>query len=985
MDPPSDSEVRDLLHQLQHPVSDLSTLLSLIAAPLDCISLLPPIFRRYHSTSLSSGSIRISVHVPLLQRALLQHVLPTWDSELREQKCLSLLDQYFCPDLFSFASPAAGEVALLAYSTILSVPFTNHSLRLLARLSKEYPFDRLHSFIFSQKDSPVKLNRKWEDCVQTVVTVPAKVGNYCGPRKQNIPSLLEHGKYFDNLSIRCEALIAASTQDTLGSIVFLLTKLIRLGVFPLHPPISDSQPSFFRAVLPELRAKVTRDDGESYFKPWSHIFRGFESSFALQHVLTSLFACLQTPESVTDDSPRINASVKREGLLLSKLCPLKADDVELWPSISAVMLSREWNESLSRIFVCAVVKCDNSSKVLNLLLNDAVSLWSSPDHIKHSLVSRHRYLTALVLLAVSFFPPSSPEVVSLVLSSEFISGISVYISSTDNYIRHCGMLVAEVAAHRAGKSLDFKDWEGDDSGKPWARNFRKLLERNRDADADLSVLDEESQSQEVPRIASAQEEKSEPRKPVIINSNGYDSDDSITGYDSVPSSRSSSPTPSELDEIEKDPSLNVGQKKISRPVYLAQLGSMIRSMSGTKENPAEEADKIEIALNCAEELIRKKKDYGTELAENAINLAYGLVGLQDNFDLIGFETLRQNALNALVACSPRKATPCIIEEFFKNQYSTDQRYAMLNALAIGARELASLPVPSTSFPSKRLPAPLHQKYLPLTGPLPQILNGITRQAIDRGKEATEDKVPEIIRERRFRVQKPRPISEVDPWSSSSRNSMALPPKETTFNEVAAEFFIAPLINRFWLFLRDERTREERTAYHEGRNKYHGAGTGLILNPLILSQFLRTLTVLVHASEHAPMWRGSIAPDSLELALTLGTKPMSVAETADQPMDSSDRGAREASVLASALELSLIVLDGCIQLDGGRSLSLDHTALLMNVNEWANVVFSKLEDGIKLSGGGGEEGVNLRRAASGVILKVDEIVSKYRRSMIDTWQ
>jgi hypothetical protein len=35
----------------------------------------------------------------------------------------------------------------------------------------------------------------------------------------------------------------------------------------------------------------------------------------------------------------------------------------------------------------------------------------------------------------------------------------------------------------------------------------------------------------------------------------------------------------------------------------------------------------------------------------------------------------------------------IAEEFFKNQYSTDQRYVMLNALALGAHELAGLPLP----------------------------------------------------------------------------------------------------------------------------------------------------------------------------------------------------------------------------------------------------------------------------------------------------
>ena len=43
---------------------------------------------------------------------------------------------------------------------------------------------------------------------------------------------------------------------------------------------------------------------------------------------------------------------------------------------------------------------------------------------------------------------------------------------------------------------------------------------------------------------------------------------------------------------------------------------------------------------------------------------------------------------------------------------------MLNALALGARELASLPIPPprvaperTAFPSKKLPPALHKKYI----------------------------------------------------------------------------------------------------------------------------------------------------------------------------------------------------------------------------------------------------------------------------------
>lgn len=273
-----------------------------------------------------------------------------------------------------------------------------------------------------------------------------------------------------------------------------------------------------------------------------------------------------------------------------------------------------------------------------------------------------------------------------------------------------------------------------------------------------------------------------------------------------------------------------------------------------------------------------------------------------------------------------------------------------------------------------------------------MLEDISRKAIDRTKDSNADKVSELVRERNLRIRKPAKIAEVD-----QSNKAILQPhqtnshKSTTFTEVAAEFFIAPLINRFWLFLRDEQTREERTAHHEGRQQYHGAGTGLILNPLVLSRFLSTLAVLVHAARNATEWLAVIGPDALELAVTLGTKPVSWMESdldddddiTSTTVDSARPRGKDASVLSSALELALVVLDCSLEIDNGRALGLEHTALLLGAGEWAGSVFSKLDKGARMEGGGGAQEIKLRRAAAGVLLKVDELTSQWRRSMVDT--
>ncbi|KAL0579959.1 telomere binding protein [Marasmius crinis-equi] len=989
--------VRDVIQQLQQPISEFNSLLSLLAAPLDALRLLPPQYARYNDHPLPHDSIKPEKHVPSIQKAVLEVVIPTWDTVLEEAGAFLLVEQYFCPDLFSFTSSYAGEVASFGYSTIMSSPITDVSVRFLVRLVKEYPIDKLHSTIFSAKGDVAKKELRWEECVQNLVSLPAKIANHFGGKGQ-VPDVLEQGAYFGQICTRCEQMISslsAASQKDYSSIALLMTRLSRLGAFPPTLSTSRSQPSFFQTVLPTMRKRLDGPGSSLYGQAWFQILQSFPSSTTLRAILNSLFASLKSVNSL-DAAIRVRALVKREARLLQDISPLGSDDEELWECASSLIVNRDWDEGHARIFVAWISLCGRThrnDKALRLLLDDVVSQWTSPEHIKHSLVAKHRYMTLLLLLTISNLPPSSLS--SMASSSRFISSVGTYISQMDNSIRHYGMLVAEVVAQRVGKKLDFEDWEGEDSDKPWCRQVREFIQ-TRDIDVDIQTVDVDTD--EVPRsqpdnIPDMPQPAPPTTKPTIVmkSKDGYDSDDSMAGYDSPPSSRSASPTPSELQEIENDPSLAVGAKKIQRPVYLAQLGNMIRGPTGTTDGSAnEEADKIEMALNCAEELIRKKKDFGTELEENAVNIAYGLVGLQDNYNLPDFDRKRQNALNALVACCPRKAAPCIIEEFFKNQYSTDQRYVILNALALGGRELASLTIPpaanTSSFPSKRLSLPLHQKYITdsssNTALVPRLLEDITRNSIERTKDAASDKVPEMVREKRLRVQKPALVKEVTPKTPTSLQ----PPQKTSFNEVAAQYFIGPLINHFWLFLRDEQSREERTAHLEGRGRYHGAGTGLILNPLVLAHFLRTLALLVHAAHNASEWLAVIAPDTLELAVTLGTRPVSHSdsdEKEDEQTEQSKAG-KEASVLSSALELALVILDGCLELDRGRSISLEHTTLLMGAGEWAAGVLSALESGIKVPGGGGAQEMTLRRAASGVVLKIDEITSQWRRSMIDTW-
>ncbi|KAF9036760.1 telomere length regulation protein-domain-containing protein [Panaeolus papilionaceus] len=1020
MDSSSRNQIQGIIDRLQTQIPDLQTLLNLLTPPLSHIGLLPPRFTNYISEPIPQNGMVLRKHVPQIQRILITQVLPTWADALKADNAYGVVEQYFAPDAFHNALPNAGEVALLAYGTLLasSTPLNEWAVAILEKLVIAYPVDRVYKAAFERTDlDRAARSVGWEDAVKNLCMVPVRVANAIAGTR-DIPVGLENGVYFENFGTRLEELVySLSLKDdkaALGPLSYLLTKLVNIGLFPSSAPIARSQPSFFHSNVPTFRRRLAADTTGQYASYWSSVIRSISSLIALQSLLTSLLSSVSAIQPSLSDSPLVRAQVKKEAALLDgvigKIVP-GDEKSSVWQIATSLILSRDWEEHYARIFVCWISGGARGTKVnlnaLEAFLEPVLETWASNDHVRHSLLSKQRYMTSLLLLIISYFPPSSQPIQGLTSHPAFLGGVSKYISHMDHAIRRLGMLTAEYIAQRAGKKLSFGDWDSEYAGKEWIDNLRKLLEKR---DVDAKVEESELDSDDEEQVAAEEEAEEEGMDPESRNEPADSDDESVVGYASSSSSRAASPTPSELDEIEKDPMINVGKKKLSRPVYLAQVGELLRgtpsTQLGKKVDEPDEADRIEMGLDCAEELIRKKSQYGTELEENAANLVYALLALNNNYELEGFVEKRQGALNALVACAPRKAAPALIEHFFKNQFSADQRFVALNALAIGARELASLPVPQSlvpahriAFPSKTLPAAQHNRYITADRQLlPRIIDNISQRALEKETEQAETTVPEIIREKKLRmtssssrkpvVQEVTPNTKLNPYSQLAP-SFAKP--KTRFIDVGAEFFIMPFINRFWAFLQSEQSREQRTAHMEGRNRYHGAGTGMILNALVMAQFLRTMAIMVDAAQNAPEFLAIIASEALELAVTLGTRSLSREEKGEgsddegedtgNPLDSQAK--KEAAVLTSALELALVILNSSLELDQGRTLGLEFTALVLGVGEWAGKVFANIDKGLRFQGGGGAHEARLSRSAAGVLLKIDELMNRWRRSMLQT--
>ncbi|QRV89255.1 telomere length regulation protein [Ceratobasidium sp. AG-Ba] len=642
-----------------------------------------------------------------------------------------------------------------------------------------------------------------------------------------------------------------------------------------------------------------------------------------------------------------------------------------------------------------------------------------------------------------------PILVATSTSPPFLRAISAYLSQQDEAVRRCGMLAAEVVT--SGR-VDFGDWDGEKEWQKWASQLRhesrdilEIVRKDIERTTAIQKQDPDELVDQAPATEEPQADTSSGNTPVAelkAVSEPDSDDDSLVGYDSPSptSSRAPSPTPSEL----ADPTLR--RKPIPRPVYLAELGALLveapknvvevqpsetfggggkkvqrgLGISGGQGGDAEdEKGRVAMALEVGAELVRRKRGYGSELDENAINLVRLFIALQDNFDLDHFEDRRQDVLVALVACCPTKSAPTIIEQFFHHQYSTAQRFTMLNALAIGARELAGLPVPPSpipendkrprlDFPSKVLPGQAHLQYITesdlppstdrftpgqrriegMRSQVSSMVEDISGMAINRSKQDTEARVPQAVRERALKLG-PRPGTSIVPLDSSSSRPPAAAavgyiPAQTPvvpFSQVAAEYFVAPLINRFWIYLRGSLEREAYGSSNRiGTGVRAGTGTGLILSPLILGHFLDTLSVLLHAARHSPAFLHVLGPDAAELALTVGTQPMSKLKKAESA-GGTDSLEAEAGVLAGALELALNVLDGAIELDGGRVLAVERTDLLIGIGQWASAVFEALDKGERVSGRGGAKEERVVRVAAGVLLTAQRITGRWGRSMV----
>jgi telomere length regulation protein len=555
--------------------------------------------------------------------------------------------------------------------------------------------------------------------------------------------------------------------------------------------------------------------------------------------------------------------------------------------------------------------------------------------------------TQVLLLAAGYVHRKAPLHLSMMMrSGAHLNAVSNRLAATSPRARFLGMVVGEALSSLVDKGDKRMDFKVDEMNTAEARWFKGLVSIS-DTVGSIDGL-KSGRAGNIPKELRSRAPKpakrsmAPPTGSKIISIEEIETDkeesddDGLTPYAKPDLDEEESDddglTPyakPDLDEedSEDDPTL-ITRNKPTAPVYIRDLISYLRD--------TENYDRQKLGLETAAPLIRRKANFGTEVTDHAEELATLLVGTQDKYEIENFQDIRLQGMIAILIASPLKMGQWFSKTFFDGDYSVSQRASVLTTLGLGARELGGFgaedskltstkSLPSTSFPSHTLPSSLHNLY---SGRKPQetAVDTLSTQlqntmiaplAADLADKLTG---PAILKVRTF----------------SSRMAVEKKRKKpiaNAFAKVVADGFFFPLTGRFFMHL-----RAYGTSHHN-----------VVFQPYLLSHFLKTLSLLLHASGPSTLSLPQLTSEFWDLLLNLRAQSIGSITTIE-------------SILFGFLTILEINEDK-------RKLVEAHGRQLLETQEWVEGVFGRM--------GGGEEDERVRMLAAGVLVRVRECVEKYQ--------
>ncbi|EPS44665.1 hypothetical protein H072_1336 [Dactylellina haptotyla CBS 200.50] len=602
---------------------------------------------------------------------------------------------------------------------------------------------------------------------------------------------------------------------------------------------------------------------------------------------------------------------------------------------------------IRRAIISAIRVSPDSTRILRECLDSQVQTFGESLWVRHAPIIHQEVNVQCLLLCAGYVHRQPPAYLKLLArSSPFMNGISNHLASTNIRVRFLGMIVGEtisILVDKDGKQLRFTD--SLDGTEEEADSWRDLAKIEDNLPGLEIFKDESIVSQSIKKFRAKaplttnkapQAEIPIAQNPTIIDlplSNRIrELNSDSEGDDLVPY-----PKPDSDPEDSDDDATLVNRGKPTPPVYIRDLLYML--------NDLESYDKQQMALQHAALLIRRKATFGTELSSHAVDLLTALTGLQDKFDMPNFDNLRLKAVVALTVTLPLLAGPWISERIFEGEYSLAQRCVMLSAVGLAAMELSGEQVPEDSplfqfqlssaeqersqFPSKRLPRRLHDIYA--STPVDTLSNRLKSSILQPIAAKAADELtpgPSLIKVRKFSTR-----IEVEAGRKK--------PGVNKLSQVVVPAFFGPLTGRWWVFVKD----------------YGGNSDRLV--PHLLSLYVKTLTVLLHATGPNGVLLPQMIDGFWDLLLSLRHNPITL---------------ENSTVLDGVLIGFLTLFEVCKEDRDRRRMAEERSKELVETQEWVSRVF----EGSDGSEGTGEERKGL---AAAVLLRCRDVVERYERLLM----
>ncbi|OLN87944.1 DNA replication checkpoint protein tel2 [Colletotrichum chlorophyti] len=568
-------------------------------------------------------------------------------------------------------------------------------------------------------------------------------------------------------------------------------------------------------------------------------------------------------------------------------------------------------------------------------------------YIKHSPILQQQAHAQVLLLSASYVNRLSPlKLKMLMRSSHYLNTVSNRIGASQERARFLGMAVGEALSgliDGVDKALDFKMEEmGTDEAK-FYKDLVNVLDNVGPIDPLVSINEVEdgkaqpkAAKQSRPKPIPKPKPQATPSKFIIQEVSGSESEDE----DLVPYAKPSD-DPEDSDE---DPTL-VRRDKLKPPVYIRDLIAYLRD--------TDNYDKQKLALTAAPSLIRRKANFGTEVTSHIEELATLLVGLQDKFEIENFHDLRLQGMIAIIVAQPTKMGQWYAKTFFDGDYSISQRASILIVLGLSARELAGFDISehaaAASFPSRRLTEKMEALYFDKSSAQSHLssssnLKALPSNALDTiAKSLTSSFLAPIAADAADATTGPDALklstftSRVSSKASERPRIRSIP--NTTASVLSTSFFF-PLTARFQHALRS-----------------HSARSGVFIQSYLLSLYLKTLAVLIHAAGPATLALPQMTAELWDLLLGVRIHTAS-----DIP------GTHSLLVaLAAMLEVN--------ETSDMRRLCEAHPREVVETQEWVGGVFNNTR-----GDDGGEEN-EVKMLAAAVLIKLQEATEKYRALLL----